>query len=128
MNASRTNCFSIELARIRISNALTSAQHCFKLRSAGAARSVSPRAASISGQRGAAAGAPIDQRLGGVVEMQPLHHRLWVTVRALGNARGAVLLSDFIERQKALAGGARSSPTHGDPPAPGPIAHGQRAT
>src|SRR3954471_6373163 len=34
MNASRTNCFSIELARIRISNALTSAQHCFKLRSA----------------------------------------------------------------------------------------------
>src|SRR4051794_39720756 len=35
MNASRTNCFSIELARIRISNALTSAQHCFKLRSAG---------------------------------------------------------------------------------------------
>src|SRR3954471_22524447 len=36
MNASRTNCFSIELARIRISNALTSAQHCFKLRSADA--------------------------------------------------------------------------------------------
>src|SRR4051794_3354522 len=35
MNASRTNCFSIELARIRISNALTSAQHCSKLRSAG---------------------------------------------------------------------------------------------
>jgi 3-hydroxy acid dehydrogenase / malonic semialdehyde reductase len=35
MNASRTNCFSIELARIRISNALTSTQHCFKLRSAG---------------------------------------------------------------------------------------------
>jgi Xaa-Pro aminopeptidase len=38
MNASRTNCFSIELARIRISNALTSAQHCFKLRSAAHAR------------------------------------------------------------------------------------------
>src|SRR3954452_8329539 len=36
MNASRTSCFSIELARIRISNALTSAQHCFKLRSADA--------------------------------------------------------------------------------------------
>ena len=34
MNASRTSCFSIELARIRISNALTSAQYCFKLRSA----------------------------------------------------------------------------------------------
>src|SRR5688500_12388697 len=34
MNVSRTNCFSIELARIRISNALTSTQHCFKLRSA----------------------------------------------------------------------------------------------
>ena len=34
MNASRTSCFSIELARIRISNALTFAQHCFKLRSA----------------------------------------------------------------------------------------------
>jgi hypothetical protein len=34
MNASRTSCFSIELARIRISNAPTSAQHCFKLRSA----------------------------------------------------------------------------------------------
>src|SRR3954447_26335876 len=35
MNASRTSCFSIELAKIRISNALTSVQHCFKLRSAG---------------------------------------------------------------------------------------------
>src|SRR4051794_16939700 len=35
MNASRTNCFSIELARIRISNALTSTKYCFKLRSAG---------------------------------------------------------------------------------------------
>src|SRR4051794_39544037 len=34
MNASRTNCFSIELARTRISNVLTSTQHCFKLRSA----------------------------------------------------------------------------------------------
>jgi len=36
--------------------------------------------------------------------MQPLHHRLRVTVCALGNARGAALLSDLIERQKALAG------------------------
>jgi hypothetical protein len=35
MNAWRTSCFSIELARIRISNALISAQHRFKLRSAG---------------------------------------------------------------------------------------------
>src|SRR3954471_24197288 len=34
MNASGTNCFSIDLARIRISNVLTFAQHCFKLRSA----------------------------------------------------------------------------------------------
>src|SRR4051794_15051138 len=34
MNVSRTSCFSIELAKIRIPNALTSAQHCFKLRSA----------------------------------------------------------------------------------------------
>src|SRR3954469_23968689 len=65
------------------------------------------------------AGALIGQRLGaaGVVEMQPLHHRLRVTARALGNARGAALLSDFIERQKALAGGARSSPADADPPA-----------
>ena len=52
------------------------------------------------------AGALIGQRLGaaGVVEMQPRHHRLRVTVCALGNARGAALLSDLIERQKALAG------------------------
>jgi hypothetical protein len=82
-----------------------------------AARTVSPRAASISGQRGAAAGALIGQRLraAGVVEMQPLHPRLRVTVRALGNAGGAALLSDFIERQKALAGArmgrARRQPT-----------------
>ena len=34
MNVWRTNCFSIELARTRISNALTYTQHCFKLRSA----------------------------------------------------------------------------------------------
>jgi hypothetical protein len=38
-----------------------------------------------------------------------------MTARALGNARGAALLSDFIERQKALAGawmeGVRRQPT-----------------
>src|SRR4051794_39040010 len=52
------------------------------------------------GKGGAAAGALIGQRLGtaGVVEMQPLHHRLRVTAHALGNARGAALLSDLIER------------------------------
>src|SRR4051812_1168986 len=51
----------------------------------------------------------------GVVEMQPLQHRLRVAVRAPGNARGAALLSDLIERQKALAGArmgrARRQPT-----------------
>src|SRR3954452_10256723 len=57
-------------------------------------------------QGGAATGALIGQRLGaaGVVEMQPLHHRLRVTARLCGNPRGATLLSDLIERQKALAG------------------------
>ena len=65
---------------------------------------------------GAAAGALIGQRLGaaGVVEMQPLQHRLRVTVCALGNARGAALLSDLIERQKALAG-ARMGRAHRQP-------------
>jgi hypothetical protein len=77
-----------------------------------AARTVSPRPASISGQRGA--GALISQRLGGVVEMQPLQHRLRVTARPLGNARGAALLSDLIERQKALAG-ARMGRAHRQP-------------
>ena len=46
-----------------------------------------------------------------VVEMEPLHHRLRVTARPLGNTRGAALLSDFIERQKALAG-ARMGRAH----------------
>ena len=65
------------------------------------------------GKGGAATGALIDQRLGaaGVVEMQPLHHRLRVTARPLGNTRGAALLSDLIERQKALAG-ARMGRAH----------------
>jgi hypothetical protein len=43
--------------------------------------------------------------------MQPLHHRLRMTARALSNARGAALLSDLIERQKALAG-ARMGRAH----------------
>jgi hypothetical protein len=43
--------------------------------------------------------------------MQPLQHRLRVTMRALGNARGTTLLGDFIERQKALAG-ARMGRVH----------------
>src|SRR3954454_22809061 len=67
-------------------------------------------------QGGAAAGALIGQRLGaaGVVEMQPLHHRLRVTARLCGNPRGTTLLSDFIERQKALAG-ARMGRAHRQP-------------
>src|SRR3954469_2620661 len=48
MNASRTNCFSIELARIRISNALTSAQHCFKLRSAGSRGGLSTKIHAVT--------------------------------------------------------------------------------
>jgi hypothetical protein len=43
--------------------------------------------------------------------IQPLHHRLRVTARLRGNARGAALLSDFVKRQKALAG-ARMGRAH----------------
>jgi hypothetical protein len=64
-----------------------------------------------------ATGALVDQRLGAVrvIEMQPLHYRLWITARLRGNARGTALLSDLIERQKALAdapmGRAHRQPT-----------------
>src|SRR3954462_3105340 len=43
MNESRTSCFSIELARIRVSNALTFSQNCFKLR-----RAAIPQAATLA--------------------------------------------------------------------------------
>jgi hypothetical protein len=74
-----------------------------------AARTVSPRLASISGQRGGRCADSLGAA--DVVEMEPLHHRLRVTARPLGNTRGAALLSDFIERQKALAG-ARMGRAH----------------
>jgi hypothetical protein len=66
-----------------------------------AARTVSPRLASISGQRGGRCAGSLGAA--GVVEMQPLQYRLRVTARLCGNPRGTTLLSDFIERQKALA-------------------------
>ncbi len=58
------------------------------------------------GKGGAAAGAPVGQRLrtAGVVEMQPLHHGLRMTARARCNACGAAFLGDFVECQEALAG------------------------
>jgi len=58
------------------------------------------------GKGGAATGAPKGQRLGAVrvVEVQPLHHGLWVAMGARCHLCGTARLGDFVERQKALAG------------------------
>src|SRR4051794_36392385 len=73
-----------------------------------AARTCSPSAAAISGQRGAATGALIGQRLGAVVvvSVQPTHHGLRVAARARRHLRGAGAFSDIMQGQEPLAAAA----------------------
>ncbi len=66
----------------------------------------------MSGQRGAATGALIDQRTGAVfgVGMQPAHHGLRPSSRAGSNRRGTTALGHLMQRQEAFArAGMRSS-------------------
>jgi hypothetical protein len=69
-----------------------------------AARTCSPSAAAISGQRGAATGALIGQRLGAVliVGMQPTHHGLRPSSHAFGNRCGATALGNLVQRHEAF--------------------------
>ncbi len=66
----------------------------------------------MSGQRGAATGALIDQRPEAVfvVGMQPAHHGLRPSSRAFGNRRSTTALGHLVQRQEAFArAGMRSS-------------------
>jgi len=79
------------------------------------ARTCSPSAAAISGQKGGAAtGALIRQRLGAVfiVGVQPLHHGLRPSSRAFGNRGGTTAFGNLVQRQEAFAA-ARMGGTQG---------------
>ncbi len=62
-------------------------------------------AAAISGQKGAATGAPIQQRRGAVfvVNVQPSHDGLGMATRAAGHRRRTVTLGYLMQGQKPLA-------------------------
>ena len=59
----------------------------------------------MSGQKGAATGALIGQRLGTVfvVGVQLTHHGLRPSSRAFGNRRGTAALGNLVQRQEAFA-------------------------
>src|SRR4051812_28252095 len=112
MNASRTSCFSIELARIRTSKTLTSSQHCFKLRSAVRSQGSLPRAP------------PADRFSGLVLSDQESRHELpalpIIVDHRAGRANGAWLPAFPVPGVRAAV---QRADRHGAEPGPGADRH-----